>query len=55
MHINERAAKKTLMAFGITILALVYVSGLLHATLPTLLFTAVMVITYQFFLSRETI
>jgi hypothetical protein len=55
MHINERAAKKTLMAFGIATLAMVYVSGLLHATLPTLLLTVIVVITYQFFLSRETI
>ena len=55
MHINERAARKTLTAFGAAILAIVYASGLLHATLPTLLLTAIVVITYQFFLSRETI
>jgi hypothetical protein len=55
MTINERAAKKTLLALGAAILAIVYVSGLLHATLPTLLLTAIVVITYQFFLSRETI
>jgi hypothetical protein len=55
MHINERAARKTLTAFGAAILAIVYASALLHATLPTLLLTAIVVITYQFFLSRETI
>jgi hypothetical protein len=55
MTINERATKKTLLALAAAILAIVYVSGLLHATLPTLLLTAIVVITYQFFLSRETI
>ncbi len=53
MQINERAAKKTLLALGAAILAVVYITGLVHATLPTLLLTAIVVITYQFFLSRE--
>lgn len=55
MPINERAAKKTLLALGAAILAIVNISGLLHATLPILLLTAIVVIAYQFFLSRETI
>lgn len=55
MHISERAAKKTLLAVGAAILAIVYMSALLHAALPTLLLTATLAITYQFFLSREAI
>lgn len=53
MQIDSQAAKQTVIAITAAILALSYLAWLLTHTLPTLAFTAIVILTYRFFLAKQ--